>query len=392
MKPYTLRLYSPISDPSPAFVADLTNAAPNWRRSHRSMGGPWQGSFTLQGSAAQLQHAFDTWLGFRLVERVAGLATWEGQIYELELTGHAMRRVRSLDLLANAARVQYITWAWTGTRWESSEFLTPWLADAASVARYGRKEQTLTTSCPLATAELIRNTLIRTNAWPWPRPIGSTSDPALSLQVRVCGYVYTANWMFAHEYDYTDHNVSDWITSLVGTTFGLTLNHGGASATAGDCQFLRTGRIQANTLQVTEAVTAQTRTWSLLSSLAGLGDASAIPWTLQVQPGRTVDYRPLSTTPRYYLRNGALYDKLAAPQPVTPWKLKPGVIRDMTYPGTRAEPGSFLTDVRDSYVEEIEVTAEGNVILKTALYNQADLLSAQLNYISRARTGGIIRR
>jgi len=95
-----------------------------------------------------------------------------------------------------------------------------------------------------------------------------------------------------------------------------------------------------------------------------------------------VDYHALDRTPRYYLRRGQVYDSLTAGTPTPPWTLRPAVIRDMSFrPTGSTQPGSFLTDPRDIYVEEIQVQADGSVSLRTSLFDKSNLLANQFDYL-----------
>ena len=90
----------------------------------------------------------------------------------------------------------------------------------------------------------------------------------------------------------------------------------------------------------------------------------------------------IDITPRYYLRRGQVYDTLTAATPTPPWTLKPAVVRDMSYPRpSRTEPGSFLTDPRDIYVEQIQANFAGQVSLRTSLFDKSDLLANQFDYL-----------
>jgi hypothetical protein len=43
----------------------------------------------------------------------------------------------------------------------------------------------------------------------------------------------------------------------------------------------------------------------------------------------------------------------------------------------RSERGSSLSDARDQFVEEIEVSADGSISMNTALFDEAGMLAAQ---------------
>ena len=114
-----------------------------------------------------------------------------------------------------------------------------------------------------------------------------------------------------------------------------------------------------------------------MEELAGLGDSAGDPWRAWVDVDRKLHYQEIDLAPRYFLREGGVYDTAGSRLAVNPWALRPGVVRDMAYPVRRAERGSSLTDARDQLVEEIEVGADGAISLKTAIFDEAGLLAAQ---------------
>jgi len=50
-------------------------------------------------------------------------------------------------------------------------------------------------------------------------------------------------------------------------------------------------------------------------------------------------------------------------------------------PPARTEPGSFLSDPRDIYVEEVQVDATGRVSLRTSLFDKSNLLANQFDFL-----------
>src|SRR3990167_3301456 len=115
---FSLMLRSPVLliSNEPVFVMDLTPSpdhpeqtlrAQGWRRSIRAVGGYWQGEFTLHGTPNDLSRFFYEYLGYHLEERSAGHKTWEGLVYEMELTTDGVTRRRTLDALYNHVRVKY---------------------------------------------------------------------------------------------------------------------------------------------------------------------------------------------------------------------------------------------------------------------------------------------
>lgn len=351
MADYTLRLSGSVLHGTP-WVGDLTGVARQWRRSIRFWGGFWQGSFKMETDAPTMQQAFYEWLGYHLEEKSAGVTTWEGMIYELDLVTAGVRRRRSLDLTANAMMARY-----TNDDNEAQE--SAWATDADSITRYGRKENVvMLDGLNQTAAEGRRDVALRESAWPWPRPV-SVSSAADCLEVRVCGYVFTANWRYVTTADGNSGPVSDWINSIIAT----------------DCDFLRTGKITANSLSVTRELSMAARCWDVLYDLAELGDG-ANPMQLWVDTGRRVHYAPVDVTPRHHLRAGGVYDGAGGKLGADIYRLRPGVIRDQSYPVKRQEPGSFLDDARDIFVEEVEV-ADGKLTLKTGLFSESDILAVQ---------------
>jgi hypothetical protein len=113
--------------------------------------------------------------------------------------------------------------------------------------------------------------------------------------------------------------------------------------------------------------------------MADLGDANALPWRAWVDIGRKLYFEPIDVTPVYQERPGGLH--LYNGEKVTvPWLVRPGVVRDMTYPIGRDEPGSFLSDCRDTWIEEVEVSAKGELVLSPEAVDDVDVLEAQNNY------------
>jgi hypothetical protein len=371
MEPYVLNMFEPILLGS-GFVANLS-ALGIWRRSIRLMGGYWMGSLTILADIGDLAGPFDRWLGNHVEERTSAGRTWQGLIYEMELAHKGARRRRTLQLMANAVDVMYQ---------DAGEVVSAGFATQAhSISRYGRKEEILSVdNVPEATAQALRARYLAGNAWPWARPVavsaGAGQDETC-LELRACGYVFTAQWMLLQAGDGSKDDIDAWLSAIVGTAEGLSSDHGGATAGAGDCQFLRAGNLASNTLQVKTAVDSDTRPWSKIEELAGLGDSSGDPWRAWVGWDRRLHYEPVQLSPRYYLRDGGLYDTAGGRVSVSPWSLHPGVVRDLGYPVRRSEPGSSLEDARDYLVDEVEVGADGSVSLKTALFEESEMLSAQ---------------
>ena len=283
MKPYSLTLHTSVLDPGHGFVRPLTDAAPDWTRAIAAIGGYGPGRFTYP--APDCAAAFNTWLGYPVIEKTAGYTTYEGMITELEYWRQGIRRIRTLEIVANAVRATYGVYTYQpGGSYSWQDWWTDWAVNAQAIAKYGRRELYLELeACPQATAEAKRDVTLAQFAYPWPRAIGSSPSPSGRgvggegdrLIVRTSGYLSTARWMFLHEGDYTDHDVSHWIAAIVGADYGLSTNHGGATSTAGDCQS-QNRQDRRNTLR--SGATLSPSSPKHPHQPAGLGDATGKPW------------------------------------------------------------------------------------------------------------------
>ena len=364
---YALRLFSPLKQGC-GFVADISRVAKDWKRTIRLQGGFWQGGFRVEGTLAELQEWFFNWLGYHVEERAGGVVTWEGMIYEMELAAFGVRRRRSLELMRNYVRGVY-------QRYDGRQMPTPAASNANSINRYGRKEDVISVQGNEATALQQRDTVLSEAAWPRPQPVSAVrGGGAATLDVQVCGYVFTANWRYVsgNYWDGTQMvNVSDWIAEI-------------AAADCAEFLTITTGLIRANTLQVNKFIQGSTnlqgaavRAWDFLQELTAFGDANSQPWRLWVDVERRLHYDHVAMTPRYFLRGGQIYTAAGGQTSVEPCAVRPGVVRDLQYLTGRDEPGSLLADTRDMLVEEVEVAANGQVSLRTALFGEAEALAEQ---------------
>lgn len=356
--PFDLLLFAPKATGSDGFVETVANPI-GWRRSVRSEGGFWQGSFTMAGEPTGLINWFYNRLGYHLIERIGTATSWAGMIYELELDHRGHRLRRSLDTLYNAVDISYQ---------DEGEVLTAGFAtEATPINRYGRRELILAADGePQATAEARRDLELSKSAWAWARPVSLQLGAGTRLEVKVCGYAFTANWMHAKAGDDTEHDLDHWISAVVGTAYGLSSDHGGSTSGAGDCQFLKAGVIDSNTLQVLETTESDMRAWEQITKIVAAGDSATEPWRLWVGLDRKLNYREIDLSPRYYRRNGRIYETPGGDQEVVPWLMGPAVLRDLDYPVKTQEPGSWLEDARDVYLDQIEVQSDGSVSFQAA--------------------------
>ena len=135
--------------------------------------------------------------------------------------------------------------------------------------------------------------------------------------------------------------VSDYISSLVST----------------DCQYLDVGTIDENLAQVSRLQQAPIRTWDLINDLVDTGGDN-VPWQFCVEADRRVRYQEIDVEPQYFLRDGKFYTSAGSSEMVNGWNFQPGIVRDVEYPVARQDISqNWLTDARDIYVREVEMSA-----------------------------------
>lgn len=348
------------------FVSDLSGIARGWRRTIRRNGGYWQGTFRVMGSETELISFFNTWLGYHVEEKAGGAKTWEGMVYEMDLTVGGVTRRRSLDLLYNHVVVDY-------TDTSGSPASTAAASNAQSIAVYGRREaRPSLQNVSAGAAEARRDVYLKEYGWPYARTVGVNLKRGgeAVLNVTVCGYVFTLNWRHESVGDGSTDDLDDWIAEIA----------------ANDLEFVASSQITANTLQVKKDTDSPTRCWSLLMDLTGAGDASGNIYRMWLDNDRRLCYDVIITTPMYFLRGGELYTSPGAKMATNPWVVKPGVVRDFSFQGGNVLSG-WLESNKDFYLDEVEC-GDGGLVLRTEHFDEAEILAAQENYQRELMGGG----
>ena len=375
---YSLRVMSQVirSTSNPRTIIDVTPdwqtpdvpmKARGWRRSIRGVGGYWQGEFTLYGDLSDLAHFFYHNLSCHVEEYSGGHKTWEGMVYEMELTTDGTSRRRTFDTLYNHVRVRYRTP-------DNTIALTSAVSNTASIQVHGRREQIWPLDGQDTTpAETVRDSILSDFQWPRARTTGTTLGLVgeASLFVRVCGYVFTANWRYESAGDDTDDDLSTWMSEIIST----------------DCPFLTEGKIQSNTTQVRKETRIEMRAWDVITKLLELGisdGSNDVPARVYVDNGRYFYYEQIRTEPNYFKRGGGFYTAAGSNIETDPWQVKPAVVRDLTYPLKSYEIDSWLTDARDYYMSEVDVwdneDGTARLIPTAEEFEESDILIAQEAY------------
>lgn len=81
-----------------AFRQNVSPIAGLWKRSIRAVGGYFDGRFVVSDlRRSELIDAFQTWLGFRVVEKTYGMTSWEGIVTDMRLLLAGIEYRRTLD-------------------------------------------------------------------------------------------------------------------------------------------------------------------------------------------------------------------------------------------------------------------------------------------------------
>lgn len=247
-------------------------------------------------------------------------------------------------------------------------YQTDWAENAESIDRYGQIEEQLQSDrVPLATAEAYRDRVLAEHAWPQARNAGSEPTGATRLEVLVVGYGYTAQWRYA--------TPGDDQVAMSARIIDIVTN---------DCELLALGSIQVNALEVLEEPAVDERALDAMMSMVEIGgvdgSGSPVPFVLYVDGENRVHYEALDLDPVYYMRGQLLYNEAGADaRAISPWLIRPGVVRNLDWGEDSPLVGSIFRQGNDSWIEEVEVSADGKVVLKPAEdVSEAELMAMQL--------------
>lgn len=349
-------LTPPLQGTAVVDVDQLNQGARRYQRSIRRIGGYWAGGFEMTpGKTLPLSYLaqwFENRIGFGFQDRLGGAITWAGLVWEVELAADGAKERRSYQGIYNATKVHY-----TDADGENQE--TSWYTNAASIAQYGRRELIITLDAVSATVAQTKaqDELVKT-AVPFPQTIAlGRSVRAEGLTVTTAGLVFTANNRYVTAGDGSEGNVSAYIQEII----------------EDDCDFLKVGRIQTNTLQVVKGFDGPIRAWDALVELTELGDGTN-PYIIYVDADGYCHYHQASNTPLYEWRGvsgGGLTTRLGGR---SPWSLWPGVVRNLKRPSSTPAPGTFLADGRDTWVAEISMAdGQDEPELKPDGFDPADI-------------------
>jgi hypothetical protein len=354
-RPYSLSVKNPLTASGPKMIDNLTGRVFNYRFSRRLIGGDWLATFNLSGVESTLKTFFLTKLNFQFLHHWAQQKAWEGYIYEMDLTAQGITRRMSMSTVRNKIKAKF-----TDENGDIQE--TQWYEDTNSTRNFGTIEQIIwLEDVILETAQATAQTYLKLAAWPEPKVINIRETREISLEVTCAGHVFSLNNKYVTAGDGTQQNVSTYIKDIVDT----------------DVEYVTAGRIDTNTTKVKTSFDRDMRAWDAIVELVEVGDAS-VPYVVQVQNGRRLTYWDPPPNPTIFWQANAVTSKAGTNYLNTPYKIRPGIMRDQTWGRREAvHTDSYLQSRADAIISEIEISDTSPVpMLKAEDYDDSDYMTA----------------
>lgn len=341
---------------------NITRLAKGWQRTTRARGGYWLGSFHIDDlTSGELAWWYANQLGKRITEKTAGLVTWDGIIYEMNLVRNGMQYRRTLDpdWMHN--------YVWCTYRNAGVPTNTSVAQEADSHTRFGRIEYIDTIGEATTTeAAALRDLHIVERGWPTSRSVGGYTLGEMiergrdALYITVAGMIHTLNWRH-YATDIANTAASTAITTLIGTS-----------------EFISAGRIETNALAIDVVCDPPKRLWDAIEKIILAGDGTDL-WVGGVYADLEFDYAAADiSSVTYHIQNGRLVTKGGGP--VLPSAALPDVVvRNLDAP-TDDSPtgGDVLDDHRNQWIEEVEFIAPDQLILKPVGFDDVEILKGRL--------------
>ena len=321
---------------------------PTYKRETRALGGDWQATFQFSAHDSILERWFDNYLACHFEESYGGLLTFSGLIWSMRLAYNGVVLFKSFGDIINAVQVRYMTNS------ASSKFTTAQVTDDLSIAIYGtqRLVEEPRVYIDSTTAQAYRDNLLDKFAWPRSKQeainLAGSQQPG-TLQVEVRGYKHTLNSKLENNTSTSLVNLSDEISGVL------------ASA-----DYVLTGSIAANTLQVAEEVD-YVPAGDRIDELVDIGSSGGSRWLAGCFQGRTFTYSQADPTNIGYEQELTTQRKLTyevgsnniIPAPyIQPGKVL--FVRDIM--GGRPVAATILDDPRAIFVESVEYSKDGAIL------------------------------
>ncbi len=355
----SIRVYQPtkISDD---FVGEYGKLSTGYRQVTRLYGGWWSAKWDMTNYPdATKRGFFSRRAGAHVGVFERGLLIWVGLVWEMDYYDRGVLRRISMEKVRNAVKC-----IWTdqsdGTRSETAYF-----TNDQSIDRYGRIEEIVYLDNTYQdTAEKYAQTILREQQFPISR-ILTVREPEKEqqqsqLRVSCVGYIHTLNYRYV--------TISDSERTIGGSlgSIGVAINT--------DSEFVIQGHIDTNSVLTRPPETA-TRVWDWISELAEIGDGTN-PYTVQVYGYKRLKYFKIDTAPTLFWDGSALRTGTTRNTGTYKFSVRPGILRDLTWPSAPLASTQLLENKQDSFVSEVEASTDyGMPILKSDDFNDSDLLA-----------------
>jgi hypothetical protein len=368
---YSLTAHAPLNSSS-GQVGDITNQVSKWRRSTALVGGPWRGSFRLDGPKEELEDWFYNGIGRHIEEHSHGMLTWSGFVWEVDYVQPAAftwftsnkrgRRQRfSLESLTNEVKSVYTD----PSTDPPTTGETAWQSDNKSKGFFGTKQEILYETLDSAAALNRAQDILAARALPFQETVGIENNaPEAYVEVVVAGYVNTAQWKYVTTDNGNQDDISDWITAILDTDIDNTK--------------LIKGVVDSNLNDVYRYLPNARKAWEVLEDLGSLRGPSDERYYYEITPERVINYKQWDREPVGYFFNGRFVDLGYNNLEEVPRQIKPGVYRslgfgDASYKVAQSDD-SFLLSTQDFLLETIEVRENGTIVPRLGFWDQEESL------------------
>ena len=352
------------------YIDNISYMIDGWRRTSLAIGGYNLGSFQIFTSdETLLTDIYNTWLGNRVVEKTGGITTWEGLIWQMDLTqnGVTHRRTLNPEFWHNRVKVIYSDDA-------AERSIIDWDENTSASDYYGEMEYVITLGNATSAGATAMQQLHLTNyAYPRSRLIGSVAIDAPSakqdgVSIVVVGFWSTLNWQYRETSE--TGNADTLISTLIGET-----------------DYVTAGRIESNSVSVRiDAQPSPQRIGDLIQKIIEQGDASGNVWQGGVYADKKFVYEQAPTTVDYIIDQGSLYTIAGEVPGLT--GVAPGfLVRDVQSPSTWQPPESsgIWNDPSVAYCNQVEYIHPN--IIKLHFPGENELVDTALSRLQQNEPG-----
>lgn len=334
--------------------------ASNWRRSIRRVGGFWDGSFTFRDpELAVVQDFCNQMVMGHIVEWDRGVITWEGFIATID-EPYPANGVYCADVTV----LGYVhTLAWQKIAGahvtDATGNVNVWISDIVTNHGPFIAYQKINTN----TLQVMRSNIYSETAWDEISRVtefGNASGYPWAFQVLARRFAFYNQVSIVPQY-YTETGFvrRRSVLDVYNAISGAYTDENGADQTLAEttdaASIAKYGRreLTINRDNIpTAAITALRDTY--LKEFAW-------PW------------------PRVIGARAAMIFKTPTGDVLSPWQVRPGVVRDLSYVLTGADPTGWLADRRDTYIDIVEANESG-ISVKTLGYSESAYIEILMDY------------